>query len=81
MAEGGVAFKAIAEAIGKALRLPTTTVAPEQAQAHFGWFAPLAAMDAPCASELTRDRLGWAPRQPGLLEDVADPAYFGLAEA
>ena len=43
---------------------------------HFGWFARFAGGDFPTSSAHTRDTLGWAPRQRGLLADLADPAYF-----
>jgi len=76
-AEGGVAFKEIAAVIGKRLNLPVASVPPDQAEAHFGWFAHFAAMDNPSSSAGTRAALGWQPRGIGLIADLDRPAYFG----
>ena len=75
-AEEGVPFKAIAEVIGRRLNIPVRALSPEEAAAHFGWFARFAGLDAPTSSAHTRDVLGWVPTGPGLLEDVDHPAYF-----
>ncbi|WP_437726372.1 SDR family oxidoreductase [Sorangium sp. So ce861] len=71
-AEEGIAFRAIAEAIGRALGLP---VEPRPRE-HFGWFADFAAADAPASSARTRELTGWEPTGPTLLADLAHPAYF-----
>ena len=76
VADEGVPFKEIAEVIGRRLKLPVVSQSPEQADAHFGWFARFAGVDCPASSERTRSRLGWAPEQPGLIADVDHPAYF-----
>ncbi len=70
VAEEGVPFRAIAEAIGEALRVPVTALAPAEAEGHFGWLAAFAAWDIPASSARTREALGWAPTGPGLLEDL-----------
>ncbi|KAF1042711.1 MAG: Aurachin B dehydrogenase [Herbaspirillum frisingense] len=78
-AEEGVRFREIAEAIGRGLKLPVVSVAPEEAAAHFGWFAHFAAVDNLCSSAYTRRLVEWEPRQPGLLADIENAAsgYFG----
>lgn len=76
VAEEGVALKDIAEAIGREFGLPVESVAAEEAQAQFGWFAPFVGLDAPTSSARTRESLGWHPTERGLLVDLADPAYF-----
>ena len=76
-AEEGVAMKDIAEAIGQQLDLPVASIPAEQAGAHFGWFAPFVGLDAPTSSARTRAVLNWHPEQPGLLQDIARPDYFG----
>jgi nucleoside-diphosphate-sugar epimerase len=74
--EEGVQVKTIAELIGLRLNIPVVSIAPEEAAAHFGWFAMFARIDAPTSSAHTRALLGWEPVQPGLLADMDDPAYF-----
>jgi nucleoside-diphosphate-sugar epimerase len=76
IADEGVTLKAIAEVIGRRLNLPVVAKSPEEAQAHFGWFARFVGIDAATSSERTRARLGWQPEQPGLLADLDHPAYF-----
>jgi nucleoside-diphosphate-sugar epimerase len=76
IAEEGVPFKEIAELIGRRLNIPVVSISPEEAQAHFGWFAMFAGIDAPAKSERTRLRLDWRPEQPELLADIDHPAYF-----
>lgn len=77
VAEEGVALKEIATAIGRQLGLPVESVANEDAEAQFGWFAPFVGLDAPTSSARTRATLGWQPKEQGLIADLADPTYFG----
>lgn len=72
VAEEAVAFRAIAEAIGKGLGLPVEA----RPRDHFGWFAHFAAADMNASSARTRDVLGWTPTGPGLMEDLAKEGYF-----
>ncbi|MGH6614896.1 SDR family oxidoreductase [Sphingomonas sp.] len=75
VAEEGVPFKEIAEAIGRGLKLPVVARSPEEAAAHFGWFAMFAGMDVAASSAATRALLGWAPTRPGLVADIRDAGY------
>jgi hypothetical protein len=75
VAEEGIATRDIAAAIGRALDLPVASVAPEDADAHFGWIAGFFGRDVPARSELTRERLGWTPTGPGLLADLEAGHY------
>lgn len=68
--EEGVSMRAIAEAIGRRLKLPVKSIAPEEAQAFFGWLAMFAAHDMPASSAQTRKKLGWLPTGPGLIADL-----------
>jgi len=71
VAEEGVPVREIAEAIGRAWKLPVVSLSPEEAAAHFGWLASFAGTDAPASSALTRQRLGWRPtQQAGLIADI-----------
>ena len=71
IAEEGVPFHTIAEAIGHKLQLPTVSKTGDAAAAHFGWFLHFAGIDVMASSAKTRAALGWAPVQPGLLADIA----------
>jgi nucleoside-diphosphate-sugar epimerase len=68
--EEGVPMRAIAEAIGRRLKLPAKSVTPDEAHAIFGWLAMFAAHDMPASSAQTRKKLGWTPTGPGLLADL-----------
>jgi nucleoside-diphosphate-sugar epimerase len=70
VAEEGVPMRDIAEAIGRRLKLPVKSIAPEEAQAFFGWLAMFARLDIPASSEQTRKKLGWNPTGPGLIADL-----------
>ena len=76
VAEEGVKFRDIADVIGRRLGLPLAGKTPEEAAAHFGWFAHFAAMNSPASSRRTRDLLGWEPQEPGLIADLDGPRYF-----
>lgn len=78
VAEEGIAFKDIAEAIGKQLNIPVVSIPPEKAADHFGWFVFFAQIDGPASGKLTRERLGWQPVQPSLLADLEKGSYFKI---
>jgi nucleoside-diphosphate-sugar epimerase len=79
IAEEGIPFREIAEAIGRGLGVPVVSKTPEEAAEHFGWFARFAAIDCPASSAKTRAELGWKPVQPGLLADLEHGTYFKVA--
>lgn len=70
VAEEGVTLKAIAEVLGRVLKVPVKSIAPEEAPGHFGWLAMFSGRDLPASSELTRRKLGWVPTGPGLIADL-----------
>lgn len=74
----GVPFRAIAEAIGRGLGVPTQSVAPEDALGHFGPLGLFAGMDFPALAAITRQLLGWEATGPTLLEDLDAGHYFRL---
>ncbi|MGD1096423.1 MAG: SDR family oxidoreductase [Bryobacteraceae bacterium] len=76
IAEEGVPLREIAQVIGRRLKVPVVSKAPEEAANHFGWFAQFAAIDCPSSSQRTRELLGWQPKQPGLIPDLDRPRYF-----
>jgi nucleoside-diphosphate-sugar epimerase len=70
VAEEGVSMRDIAETIGGRLKLSVKSIAPEEAQAFFGWLGMFAAYDMPASSAQTRKKLGWKPIGPGLIADL-----------
>lgn len=76
----GVPFRAVAEAIGRQLDLPTVSIEPDGAPDHFGDLAMwLIGRDA-VSTALTQQWLGWEPREIGLLADIDRPEYFEKGE-
>jgi nucleoside-diphosphate-sugar epimerase len=70
VAEDGVRMRDIAETIGRRLKLPVRSIAPQEAPAYFGWLSMFAGYDMPASSEQTRRKLGWEPTGPGLIADL-----------
>lgn len=80
IADEGVPTRQIAEIIGRHLDVPTVSIAREDAPDHFGWIGAFFALDAPASSRLTRERLGWQPTHPGLIDDLEQGHYFRVAQ-
>jgi nucleoside-diphosphate-sugar epimerase len=74
--EEGVPTRVIAEAIGRGLQLPVTSIAPEDVPQHFGWIGRFFGVDAPASSALTQKLLGWSPSGPTLIQDLDAGYYF-----
>ncbi|GAA2902478.1 SDR family oxidoreductase [Pseudonocardia halophobica] len=70
-----VAFRDIAEAVGRKLDLPVASLAPEAAQEKFGALATFYALGVAASTAATREHYGWEPSGPTLLQDIADGAY------
>lgn len=68
--EEGVPFRAVADALGAAMRLPVRSIASEEAEDYFGWLARLAQIDLAATAASTRRELGWQPTGAGLLDDL-----------
>ncbi|CAN5191274.1 SDR family oxidoreductase [soil metagenome] len=77
MAEEGIRSRDIAEAIGRGLGLPVESIPGDALDAHFGWIGRFFSWDVPASSALTRERLGWTPTGPTLIEDLEAGAYYG----
>lgn len=75
VAEEGISFREIAEAIGAGLDVPALSLSGEDAAKHFGWLAMFAGLDLAASSAQTRDRLGWEPAGPGLIADLRQMDY------
>jgi hypothetical protein len=66
-------MKAIAEALGRELKVPVISIKPEVTEAHFGWLACFVGHDMPSSSALTQQRLNWKPTEPD-----RRPVWHGL---
>lgn len=76
VAEEGIAFRVIAEAIGQGLQLPVVSKTGKEAEAHFTWFTHFASLGCPASAAKTGKALDWQPTEAGLLEDLASGSYF-----
>ncbi len=76
VAEQGVPVRDIAEVIARRLNLPMVAKSPEEATEHFGWLTHFLGIDGPASSARTQERLGWRPKQPGLIPDLDRARYF-----
>jgi nucleoside-diphosphate-sugar epimerase len=76
IADEGVPTREIAEVIGRRLHLPVISKSPAEAGEHFGFLGYFFGADMPASSTLTQERLGWRPKQPGLIADLDHPRYF-----
>jgi nucleoside-diphosphate-sugar epimerase len=76
VADEGVPFRAIAEAIAKGLGVPAQSIAVADAATHLGGLAHFAQVHNPTSSARTRELLGWKPTHAGLLADLAEGHYF-----
>ena len=75
VAEEGVPFRLIAEAIGRQVGVSARSLTPGEAEAHFGGLATWVAGNGPASSERTRAVLGWEPKEVGIIPDIEQPDY------
>jgi nucleoside-diphosphate-sugar epimerase len=80
VADEGVPFRQIAQAMGRHLGIPTISVAPADAVEHFAPLGHFVALDTPATAIITRDLLAWEPTGPSLLEDLEQDHYYRQAE-
>jgi nucleoside-diphosphate-sugar epimerase len=69
--DSAIAFRDVAEAIGKRLDMPAASISAERATEHFGFLGQIVGADNPASSEITQVELGWKPTHPSLLENLA----------
>jgi nucleoside-diphosphate-sugar epimerase len=67
VAEEGVPFHEIAEAIGRNLGVPAVSISREDAAGYFGYLAWAVPLDNPASSVLTQEHFDWHPTYPGLM--------------
>ena len=75
VAEEGVPYREIAEAIGRQLGIPAKPLTPEEAEAHFGPLAMWVGNNGPASSAWTAETLGWKPEQVGIVADIERSDY------
>jgi len=78
VAEEGIPMRSIAETIGAGLNVPVRSLTQEEAPAYFDFLAMFIGADNPTSSAITRQTLGWTPRELALLPDIRDN-YCGAA--
>ncbi|HEY9441274.1 MAG TPA: SDR family oxidoreductase [Streptomyces sp.] len=78
VADGGVPFREIAEAIGSRLGLPAVSIPADELMVpgYFGFLANIVTQSYPASNLITRQTLGWEPAQPSLLADLDNGHYF-----
>ena len=74
--EEGVTMRDLMTAIAEGAGLPLRSIAPEEADGYYGWFAMFARMDNPSSSAITQAELGWRPTGPTTLESLRTEGYF-----
>jgi nucleoside-diphosphate-sugar epimerase len=75
VAEEGIAMREIAEVIGRGLKVPVRSIAPEEAAAQFSWLSGFAGHDMSASGAVTQTLLGWHPSGPGLIADLEAMNY------
>ena len=76
VADEGVPFREMAEAMGRHLGVPTASVARSDAVEHFAHLGHFASLDSPATAAITRDLLSWQPTGPSLLDDLEQDHYY-----
>jgi nucleoside-diphosphate-sugar epimerase len=74
--EEGVPMRQIIEVIARALNVPAVSIKLEEAGDYYGPLAMFAGLDMPASSAFTQQRLGWKPKEIGLIADIGQPNYF-----
>jgi hypothetical protein len=72
IAEEGIAFRDIAQAIGKQLDVPVVSKSIEEAVSHFGWIGNVVTIGNPTSSKKTQQELDWHPTRISLLADIKE---------
>lgn len=76
VAEEGIPFREIAGLIGRRLNVRVVSKSPAESAKQFSFLSMFVDVDNPTSSQLTQERLGWRPTQPGLAADLDGPHYF-----
>lgn len=71
-----ISGKEIAEVIGQRLNLATKSVEAGDAVAAMGFVGMALQRDSPTSGAVTREKLGWEPKEVGLLEDLKTSDWY-----
>ncbi|GGI38048.1 oxidoreductase [Cnuibacter physcomitrellae] len=74
--EEAVVIRDVAELVGARLGVPTASIDPADAPAHFGWLAAFIGSDIPASNALTREWMHWTPTGPTLTQDLSEGSWF-----
>ena len=74
--EEAVVIRDVADLVARRLGVPTASIDPADASAHFGWLGAFIGHDNPASNTLTRERMSWTPTGPTLLQDLSDGHWF-----
>jgi nucleoside-diphosphate-sugar epimerase len=77
-ADEGNVMREIAEAVGAHLRIPVKPVAPDAGAAYWGFpfLDAILGQDNFTSSALTRERTGWKPTCPSMIDELKAGKYF-----
>lgn len=75
VAEEGVPYREIAEAIGRQLGVPTRSLTREEAAMHFGDLAMFVENGGSASSKWTREDSWLGTREAGIVADIQQPDY------
>ncbi|SFW78069.1 SDR family oxidoreductase [Chitinophaga sancti] len=70
VAEEGITTKELAGVMAKQLNIPLKSISAEEAAAAMGFFGMMWSMDQPSSGKLTKEKLGWQPKEMGLIRDM-----------
>ena len=76
VADQGIPFRTLAEAIGRHLDVPAVAVPPEELGDYFDFLIFFVSLDNPASSLRTQRALDWHPTHPGLIDDLDEGHYF-----
>ncbi|ODO11138.1 hypothetical protein I350_01741 [Cryptococcus amylolentus CBS 6273] len=79
--DAGIPFKSIADAVAHKLGIPTKSLTQEEVEDHYARLARFFSRDLVAESTLTREWLGWAPAEKGLVEDIESSEWYFTPEA
>lgn len=79
VAEEGISGREIAEVVGSGLGIPVRSLSQEEVAEYYGALAHFANLDLPASSKWTRQKLGWEPTGPGIIQDLERMDYSAVA--